>query len=60
MAIPIAALSLNWYVKDAVDHMPSVLGGTTGIRCGLTEQIQKVQREAPNVGIVLRQLLGEK
>ena len=40
--------------------MPSVLGGTTAIRCGLTEQIQKVQREATNVGIVLRQLLGEK
>lgn len=60
MAIPIVALSLELDVMAAVDHMPAMLGETTAISFNLTEQIQKVESEAQNIGIVLRELLGEK
>jgi len=47
---------------DAVasaDHMSPMLNESAAIRLDLTERIPKVQREAQNAGIVIKQPLGE-
>jgi colanic acid/amylovoran biosynthesis protein len=53
-------LEPKYLEEEAVmDRISSMLDETTAIKRDLTERISKVQREALNAGIVLRQLLGE-